>query len=390
MSCLNEFIQKDIEKLDLTNIKNSKLNDKLYQLGRMGLDNIYFDLDVIKLILLCNNEFSNTNSVDSKLIEITNDTSLLFNKNRQKFYDLFICKNNLSAAQSGLSTWRKNALKKALSLLLSVTILSGYGYGSHLIAKNKAKVDRYDRTITSYSERNGLNVTNDFVEFSFKSPGECSNETTIKEYDVWKQTGNNQYEREVKIYDVSDFKFSSIEDYISYGIDNYNVSYQLDVEKSEGVVDKYSTSYVEVEKINVDNVSSRFSISDYIILNIIMWMSYCIASVVYLTLNKKHEYKIIFEKIKELKECLDMCSKRKNECIKYLEQFKGRLLEVMDIINKNEELKLEFNKLYEENKFLLDNPDELYRQYNNISKEFDEVCLKLEDNNVKKLTKEKA
>jgi cell fate (sporulation/competence/biofilm development) regulator YlbF (YheA/YmcA/DUF963 family) len=40
--------------------------------------------------------------------------------------------------------------------------------------------------------------------------------------------------------------------------------------------------------------------------------------------------------------------------------------ELMKIINSNEEYRNKFRDLYEENKFLLDNPEELYRRINEL------------------------
>lgn len=41
---------------------------------------------------------------------------------------------------------------------------------------------------------------------------------------------------------------------------------------------------------------------------------------------------------------------------------------LMNIINSNEEYRNKFNQLYEENKFLLENPEELYRRINELEK----------------------
>ena len=48
----------------------------------------------------------------------------------------------------------------------------------------------------------------------------------------------------------------------------------------------------------------------------------------------------------------------------------------MELINSNDEYRNKFNELYEENKFLLDNPEELYRRINNLTMNQDVVDSK--------------
>ena len=66
---LNNLVLSDINDLDLTDEKNLKLLEKLYELGKNGVTSSYFDLEVIKLILINsdNNSFKqiiNTNVED--------------------------------------------------------------------------------------------------------------------------------------------------------------------------------------------------------------------------------------------------------------------------------------------------------------------------------------
>ena len=50
----------------------------------------------------------------------------------------------------------------------------------------------------------------------------------------------------------------------------------------------------------------------------------------------------------------------------------------MELINKNDELRSEFDKLYNANKYLLDNPDELYNRIDQVVKNnYSEAAKKL-------------
>ncbi|MBQ8219049.1 MAG: hypothetical protein IJZ79_04780 [Bacilli bacterium] len=48
----------------------------------------------------------------------------------------------------------------------------------------------------------------------------------------------------------------------------------------------------------------------------------------------------------------------------------------MELINSNDQYRTKFNELYEENKFLLDNPEELYERINNLTMTQDVVDSK--------------
>ena len=52
---------------------------------------------------------------------------------------------------------------------------------------------------------------------------------------------------------------------------------------------------------------------------------------------------------------------------RYYQELQVEVNRLMELINSNEEYRNKFNELYEENKFLLDNPEELYRRINDLS-----------------------
>ena len=57
-----------------------------------------------------------------------------------------------------------------------------------------------------------------------------------------------------------------------------------------------------------------------------------------------------------------------------LDRIREKITEILNIINSNEELRKTFNKLYEENKFLLHEEERLYQEINNL-----ETKLKTEE-----------
>ena len=74
----------------------------------------------------------------------------------------------------------------------------------------------------------------------------------------------------------------------------------------------------------------------------------------------------------DIKECTKTKSKYKDE----LEQLKLLLNSMLEEINKYEGLKIRFNQLYDQNKYLLDNPEELLSKIEELSQELSKEEIK--------------
>ena len=96
----------------------------------------------------------------------------------------------------------------------------------------------------------------------------------------------------------------------------------------------------------------------------------------YLLTNPRYDTVIIggiHELYDETKELLA----NKERYKEYKDKIADNINKMLELVNQNEELRDEFNRLYEANKYLLDKPDELYQRFNNIT-----------NNDAKKLIKE--
>ena len=101
----------------------------------------------------------------------------------------------------------------------------------------------------------------------------------------------------------------------------------------------------------------------FFIVNVLLWhQTYLLLIVLEILLYKTDYLGIInqieyhadeFETIKDYKDALKEIKKIKED--------------LLCLVNKDEELKIKFLELYETNKFLLDNPNELLKKIKNIS-----------------------
>ena len=379
---INKCVEDELNKLDLTLDKYNKLSLKKLELSSDGLGQDYFDLDMIKLLLNCDNTLSDKVSFElEEEIDAIKKLKVSFDNKISKLSDLEVeFKNDKNA----MIDFRELILKKAIALGLALSIVGGAGYGLSRGAKKLATYKRYNRSITTYSFWNGLEQYDDY-----KLNGTYDDELNLKEYGVWQQVDDNVYEREVKVYDVSNYNFDNLEDYLNYGVENYGISYTLEKESVEGEVHHYSNPYMEVEKIVVDDPFDTVDKGEYIGVtigfNFILFMFIVLIEL----MCSLHCTGVFIPNIEDTIIYLEKYRRHKGFCINELNKAKEIILELQGIINSNEELKLEFNKLYEANKCLLDKPEILYKRFEEISSKFVLSNINFENNRIKKLTKGK-
>jgi len=377
MLFIDKCFQDELKTIDLSDKRYNKLNLKMLKQANNGLGQDYFDLDSIKLLLVCNGDINNNIAITLKDgIDSSDKLGKKFDVNVKNLYSL---KKKLDNYKINLVRAKKKIVVNSLSVLLTLTMFAGWGLGAHKLLKKIVTYDKYNKVVTTYSDLNGLNVTDECVYIDFTQK-DLVDKRYIREYGLWKQIDDNEYEREIKVYDISDFNFDSIEDYISYGVDNYKVSYDLETEVSENV-ENYSSSYIEVEKIDVDEPSKVFRVSEYCI-GIVLFL--CAYTIISLLVASAKNYTFI-DRISDLKDYLKGFKENKKLSVETLEEMKKIVLDMQDIINKNEELKLEFNKLYEKNKFLLNDPDELFRRFEEVSSKINFSKVDINNKDMKKL-----
>ena len=205
----------------------------------------------------------------------------------------------------------------------------------------------------------------------------------LKEYGVWEDIGNDNYKRDVTTYDVSNYRFDSLEDYVNDGIDKYyNDFHHMVTEEASGVDAKYySNPYVEVEKYDVDYIES----TDWFVYSAIVF-SFYIFYVLLLAFFVSNTNFILGD-LRRVSEYFNECRKHKKITKESLLELQNIHNKVLELIDSNEEIRSKFNILYESNKYLLDNPEELYRRFDDASSKFNNNFVEFKKNNVKKLTK---
>jgi len=275
---------------------------------------------------------------------------------------------------------KDETITRIISLVLSLSLTVGSGIGVFMLAKKISNHDYYKEVTTSYSEHKGVNSKEKLVDklSSFNN----LNKVYLNVYGMWEKTNEDTYKRIIKKYDVSDFKFDNLEDYLNYSLDYYGVDCKIIEQEREFPVDLYITEYTEVENSVIDTTEKieYLDILDFIMALGILYVIYIFSLMGFVYFS---EYDFIFGQTSDLIYSLKQYKKgnkiTKNEMKKNNKINK----EILKLINSNESLRLQFIKLYEENIYLLDNPEELYKR-------FDDLTNKIDTNNVKKLVMGKA
>ena len=377
LSYFNLIIKKELSKLDLSAEKNTFLREKLFEVRKNGINSNYFDLDIIRGLLINddNNLFKDTinenmNNIVKNIEENTKKIKELVDMTRSCEYEKNYYKKD--------AEWnKKNIIKRFISFLIATSIMIGGGIGLQRLVKKESIKNKYNRTIEVYSTITDETTTEADVIYLSDEPEE---KTIVRVYDSYK----SETRRDYQYYDVSYLDFDSLKEYYEYGTDNYGVVPQDGTLKtsSDDAISDYQNSYTEVIKSTYEYVGRELDKTEYANELVIGFLMYLLVLFVFESLYNsvtEPDYPtVIIGGIRELlEENKDLLS-NKGEYNKYQEKITNNLNKIMELINKNDELRSEFDKLYNANKYLLDNPDELYNRIDQVVKNnYSEAAKKL-------------
>lgn len=360
ISYFNKLIKEEIKKYDLNDDKYNFLRMKMYEIKRKGIETNYFDIDLIKYILVFSDNFNIKESLKSNLDNINNEvkTSYSFltdsdNQYRGYYKTLDRVKNNISEDKGEIK-------KKIISLLITISLLTGGSFGVGAICKKRnTDCDKYTKTTETYLTIDDK-VTSHSEELFLGNKKD--NSVTIKVYDEYL----NNKKRKYRLYDVSDYDFSDIEDYYKYGIDNYEIVPEKKTARlSNGdTIINYKDGYIEVERITYKYDGKYFNQEAYeddlVGFYFLYILFFLVIDLFYLVINDKT---FLIGNIKELKKDIDSLKYDEKDYLSNKKEIEEKINVILNEINKYEGLKASFDKLFEENKYLLDNPNKLIKKY---------------------------
>ena len=386
---VNKCIKKEIQELDLDDTK--KLNDKIKELNINGISENNYDLETIKLLLVCNGLLNVNNNVSNELSNVINQINISNVDIIEKKGEIEREKRKLKMIIKDFRDEIANFIPAAITVLTTTSVMIGGIFGIYTGLKKVNTKDHCKLVTSTYSNWEGLNMSDKWIRLDRSSFYE--EKIYLKEYGVWEDASSEsfyKYQREVKIYDVSNYHFDNLEDYVNYGIDNYGVNFETETEYGNDV-QLYSNSYIGVEKSDVDTsvVEKQLIRNNFGIAAFSSYLGYILFWVIFFMING-FNCSFIWESYYIIIDCINYVISKKRDVKEQLKILENKMREAINLINSNDELKLEFNRLYNENKYLLDNPEELLVKFSEVSSKIEQISLnELKKVNVKRLTKGK-
>ena len=346
VSYFSILIKNDINKLDL--IKNKYVKEKEYEIYKRGINSNYFDLELIKILLASDESLdlkqAIVNNIQNLKEEIEHGNKRIDNLTKDAL-KYIIC---TSTNKKEINTISKILRKKITTYLVTLSLIITGGVGLQKGAKSLATQDVYLKTTEIYSSVTDDIKTNKEKVFSITEP---SREVKIREYESQSKTYRNYLE-----YDVSFEDFDTLKDYYEYGIDNYHVEGVPGEEKiqNDSAISKYDDRYIEVISSTYEYIEKGLYKELYFTLCMLIVCMFSIISI--------NEFSEIINSIIEFEKELKKLNNEKKNYKDFSIKLKKAVDKLIIEINKNEDLKNKFNELYDTNKHLLDNPDEIIKK----------------------------
>ena len=349
-SYFDKFIKEEINSLGSNNDNYEPLRMKIYEIKSNGLNNNYFDIGLIKILLVytCDSSIKERfcKRLDNIIEEIKESKSTIINSHMKLEYRHFNQKMNDNKSL-------KNKIKIRIgSIVLLTTLLVSGSYGIHRISKKQSEYEQYRKTTETYSTIDGN--TKEREDVVFRKKGVQPNDKVTIQYF---HEDDNPYTREYHYLDVSN--------------DEYNKE-QITPTKKPQIISDYKEPYAIIERETYKDEGSVFDYGEYMLITGILYFTYIaliiIAECAYMNKNNKSiikgNIKTVLEEIKELQKDNKNFQEAK-------EEIKQKTDEILMEINKYEELQNKFNQLFEENKYLIEDEEELQKRFNDVVKNND-------------------
>lgn len=274
---------------------------------------------------------------------------------------------------------KKQMKKKIISASLVFSLFSSLSVAYFKSVFN-IEPDAYKTQTYTYSTIDGYNVSNGIVKID-ESEGD---KTYIKVYEPW----NFKTEREIKTYDITGVEYENIDDYLKLDLSSFpcksEPEYLKDITSSRPLNDeeiKEVIKYLVYEDESVFSDGLDFSAFVFFYFLIILLTIFC--ELIFSMPFNIREITELYARIKEGKESLIYYGNK--------EETKEFIASTLEEIYNNDELRNKFVKLFNENKYLLNDPTILESKYKEVFEKVDTIKLREEcgkyDEIVKKLSK---
>lgn len=320
----NNLIKKEIDNCNI----DENLRERVLDIKCDDINQSYFDLSVVKLLL-----FNNNDIFRNKIINQINSFSTLVDLNNFRLdyinNEIFYEKENIQKKKSDIRNNKKNYGKSLISLVIVASLFTGGVACVEKIVRDYIKGKGYKKIVVSYSLQDGYKVSND-------------------------------------VYFATDEEILEDKFYITYGEETENVDIaSVDLNKIQDYLISKSLEGVSFNMVNYEHLDEDVELSIYVFLLICMLSAY---SAIFSLLSGFGN--LFGEKVSvnlyNLRNNLDKLRLSKIEYKTAKKEILENLNCMLKIINDNLELKNKFNDCVYENRYLLEDTDSLYARFNQL------------------------
>ncbi len=362
LSYFNTIIKNRISNMNVAERSDISLREKIYEIQKKGINSSYFDLDLIRRLIIYESDNNLKTMVNNKMDSTVNSINNTSQRISSLIRNVELKDEKAGNLKKQVSKDKKRLRQKWISLLLSASILTGVGYGLPKLEKKWETKQSYSKNRVVYSSIDDETRTLD-QEIVFDEDPQTV--VYIREYEEYINANKRKYTE----YKIEDVTFETPEEYYDYGIENMKLSGEKHTaRKGNGdEISSYLDSYTEVEYITYSENGKSLDKKNYETLQILTYFFGLLIFGVFegFTIDTEHreyffhKFKLLFESYSTLKNDKESYKKNKEELNKLLHELKNYL-------NENQEFKRQFDLLYERNKYLLNNPQALYDKVNYI------------------------
>ena len=359
---LNELIK---DKIDNIEDKSELLKEKVFEIKKNGINSNYANLELISVLMHYQNNFDYE---ELMLKRISKDKSE-FNKRRKDIRDLTSIVSELDDDIYHRFSDKKYALKtmknSIASLVLTLSFLSGSALFLPKAFKRWSTEQSYIKTTEIYTTIDDEDTILDEKVVFYEKPNKSA---IIKEYDKYWTKNKRRYIS----YDASELEFDTAKEYYDYYVENVNNKYAEVKTANKFWNDEdfsdYEDEYTIVELVNYKDNGKVFYKTQYDGLITLL----ILVDALLVIFTEAHELigedcPFIISKICQIIDSIKSYKKNSKSEEEFKLELKERLLELKELLDKNEVLKNEFDKLCEQYKAYNFDFNDWNNEYFNIS-----------------------
>ena len=382
---INSILCREINEINESKNDNqddlkTTLNNIITKTNNTGLNNNYFNLEIIKLLLMFKSDYDVYQELEQ---EFTRDFAEYSKNNNAKKTALKVGKyaNYLPKSKQEKKESKIDLIKKSIASALAASVVITGAYGIERGIRKLNTSNSFIKTTEITSPLSEVPITED--EKIFYNDSTCPSEQYIRVVTPWTHESNStNISRSVKEYDITYLNLPDLSNLDNIDLDSLDITPDVYEERRNkndtDSVYKYNNNMRELINISYKYNGEEL---DKFLYGLVLFLIYfcCLAALILAGI-----FVYNYTDYKTLKEIIDFYIENRNDFENHLDEFRELANKLLASISSNQELMKEFNKIYQENKNLIYDTDSLKNKIDTM------ISQLTQDNNYMEMSLERA